>query len=276
MMAMLVTSVGIWVSVLGGPDSSVREAALDSLVVSGQVAEVNQAVFENGWRTRDGLITVLERMGAVDGLVQVATHHAKQDAQRLAIRSLGRCGQVKAKAPLRALLTSEHRDLAVEALGLVGDVSDIVRVRVLLMDERADVRRRAALSLVKLAGVDAVADLVLLLGDVHHSVRFAVFNALLAFEQQSAAAALAGYSDLPETGKVLALRLFAQVQYDPALAILEGALSDSSWPIQLTAVRAVAIWQMNGWETILKKAEKRVSSPVVMQEIREILYLSEN
>ena len=270
-MAALFASIAIWVSALNGPDSPVREAALDSLVASRQVADVTQAVFKNGWRTREGLITVLERMNAVDGLVHIATNHVKQDAQRLAIRSLGRSGQVTARASLRALLKSEHRDLAVEALGLVGDASDVDRVRFLLADKRADVRRRAALALVKLAGVGALDDLVLLLGDAHHSVRFAVFTALLSFDQLGAATTLAAYSNLPVTGQLLALRLFGQLQYDPALAVVTGALDSADWPIQLAAVRAVVAWQMNGWETILKKAENRVSSPVVMREIRDAI-----
>lgn len=271
MMGILLTSVGVWVGALAGPDSPIRDAALDSLVVSGQIQEVKQAVFETGWRTREGLITALERMGAVDGLAHIATQHGKQDAQRLAIRNLGRSGHVTAKVPLRVLLQSEHRDLAVEALGLVGDVSDVVRVRTLLTDERADVRRRAALALAKLAGRGALPDLVLLLGDEHHSVRFAVFASLLSFDQQGAEVTVAAYSGLPLVGKILALRLFGQLQYDPALATIESALATSSWPIQLAAVRAVTAWKMNHWEAILEKGEHRVSSPIVTRAIQDAM-----
>lgn len=264
--------VGVWVSMLGGPDSPAREAAQDSLVASGHVQEVANAVYENNWRIREGLIIVLERMGAVDALAHIATQHAKIDAQRLAIRSLGKTGQANAQVPLRLLLSSEHRDLAVEALGLVGDPSDIVRVRALLKDERADVRRRAALALMQLVGAGAIGDLAVLLGDKHHSVRFAVFSSLLLFGHSSAHAVLAVYDDLPMVGKQLALRLLGQLQDPSSQALFENALaSDTQWPIQVAGVRALVAWGDAKWIPILKKSQNEVSSPIVKMAIRDAI-----
>ena len=265
-------AVGVWVGLLGGPDSPARESAQDSLVASGHVQEVATAVYENNWRIREGLIAVLERMGAVDALLHIATQHSKTDAQRLAIRSLGRTGHADAQAPLRLLLASEHRDLAVEALGLVGDRSDVVRVRALLGDERADVRRRAALALVQLAGEEAIDDLVFLLGDVHHSVRFAVFTPLLAFGHPAGSAVLTGYDHLPMVGKQLALRLLGQLRDPLAQAIFEDALArDTQWPIQMAGVRALVAWGDSQWIPILKKAQNEVSSPIVKMAIRDAI-----
>jgi len=272
MMGTLTVVMGVWLGVLGGPDSPAREAAMDSLVVSGQVAEVTHAVYENNWRTREGLIAVLERLGAVDALAHIARQHPKTDAQRLAIRSLGKMGHADAQVPLRHLLTSEHRDLAVEALGLVGDQTDIVRVRHLLQDERADVRRRAALALVQLAGDDAIDDLVFLLGDVHHSVRFAVWTSLLAFGSPSADAAWGVYDRLPVMGKQLALRLFGQLRYPLAQPLFEDVLKkETFWPLQVTGVRALAEAKDAKWIPILKKAQKEVSSPIVKMAIQDAI-----
>ena len=271
-MGMFMTAIGVWVSVLGGPDSPAREAAQDSLVVSGQVQDVAKAVYENNWRTREGLIAVLARMGSVDALADIATEHVKIDAQRLAIRSLGRMGLADAQVPLRLLLSSEHRDLAVEALGLVGDSSDILRVRALLTDERADVRRRAALALAQLAGDEAIGDLAVLLGDQHHSVRFAVFSSLLSFGYLAVDAVLAVYDGLPVVGKQLALRLFGQLRAPSSQAIFEKALaSDTQWPIQVAGVRAMAEWEDAKWIPILKKAQKEVSSPIVKMAIQDAI-----
>jgi hypothetical protein len=271
MIGVLAATIGIWVGTLAGPDSPTRETAQDSLVASGQVHGVANAVFENNWRTREGLISVLERMGAVAALADIATRHSKLDAQRLAIRSLGLVGNPEAQVPLRFLLKSEHRDLVVEALGLVGDTSDIVRTRALLQDERADVRRRAALALVKLAGEGAVGDLVLLLGDPHHSVRFAVFDPLQSYGHLGAQAALVVYDGLPMVGKQLALRLFGQLHYAPAYGILESALVNEPWPIQLAAVRAIGVGGEATWVPILKNAENKVSSPIVGMAIQDAI-----
>ncbi|MBT4139817.1 MAG: hypothetical protein HOE48_18005, partial [Candidatus Latescibacteria bacterium] len=248
-----------------------REAALDSLVVSEQVEDITQAIFENNWRTREGLIDVLERLRAVSALADIATQHPKLDAQRLAIRSLGRVEDKAAQIPLRALLRSNHRDLAVEALGVVGDVSDVVRVRALLKDERADVRRRAALALVKLAGHEHLKDLVLLLGDPHHSVRFAMLEPLVSFGEQGAQTLFSVYPHLPVVGKLLALRLFGQLHFAPASPILEDALRDDLWPVQLAAVQSIGNLGGMRWGAILKKAQNKVSSPVVIRAIQDVL-----
>lgn len=271
MMGMVTLSVGIWIGVLSGPDSPTREAALDSLVASGQTQPLVQAVFDNGWRTRDGLIVVLERMGAVPALIDIATQHDKVDAQRLAIRSLGRVGGRKAQVALRGLLQAEHRDLAVEALGLVGDVSDIKRIRPLLKDKRADVRRRAALALLHLGGPEEIGEVVGLLGDPHHSVRFAVYGALVPFQKRSVTAVLLVYEALPLVGKQLSLRLFGQVRDESARVVVEDALMGEAWPIQLSAVQAIDAWQSREWLPVLKKAQKEVSSPIVFRAIEDVI-----
>lgn len=271
MIGLLVTSVGVWVSALSGVDSPARDAALDSLVVSGKVQEITLGVFENNWRTREGLIGVLERLGAVSALADIANQHSKLDAQRLAIRSLGLVGDHAAQMPLRALLKSEHRDLAVEALGLVGDASDIARVRVLLQDERADVRRRAALALVKLAGREGLNDLALLLGDSHHSVRFAMLTPLASFGEYGAQAVFMTYPQLPIVGKQLALRLFGQLKFEPARFILEDALMSEIWQIQLSAVEAMSRWGSVRWVSVLQKAKDNVSSPIVMRSVQDAI-----
>jgi hypothetical protein len=272
MMGLWMATMGVWLGMLGGPDSPVRESAIDSLVISGQVDAVTQVLYEQNWRTREGLIAVLERLGAVDALARIATQHSKTDAQRLAIRSMGKIGQADAQMPLRNLLTSEHRDLAVEALGRVGDQTDIVRVRYLLQDARADVRRRAALALVQLAGNQAIDDLVFLLGDPHHSVRFAVFTSLLGFGLPSADAILPVYDGLPVVGKQLALRLFGQLRYSLAQAIFEDVLGkETFWPLQVAGIRALAEGKDAKWIPILKKAQKEVSSPIVKMAIQDAI-----
>ncbi len=272
MMGLWMATMGVWLGMLGGPDSPARESAIDSLVISGQVADVAMAVYENNWRTREGLIVVLERLGAVDALARIATQHPKTDAQRLAIRSMGRMGHAGAQVPLRNLLTSEHRDLAVEALGRVGDQTDIVRVRSLLQDARADVRRRAALALVQLTGNKAIDDLVFLLGDPHHSVRFAVFTSLLRFGLPSADAVFAVYDGLPVVGKQLALRLFGQLRYPLAQALFEDVLKkETFWPLQVAGIRALAEGKDAKWIPILKKAQKEVSSPIVKMTIQDAI-----
>lgn len=266
-----VMAVGAWIQALGGADSPAREAAMDSLVASGEVTAVADAVFEENWRCRDGLIAVLERLAAVDALERIANEHTKIDAQRLAIRSLGQIRQAKARAILLSLLDLEHRDLAVEALGLVGDVADTQAVSHLLQDERADVRRRAALALARLAGQAAVPKLVLLLGDAHHSVRFAVYDAVLAFGQTGAQVTAEIYDGLSVVGKQQALRLFGELRFLPAQVILTEALRGEQWQIQLAAVRALAVWGDDVWGPTLKKAQKEVSSPIVKMAIQQTI-----
>lgn len=263
--------VGAWIQALGGADSPAREAAMDSLVASGEVTAVADAVFKENWRCRDGLITVLERLAAVDALERIAKEHTKIDAQRLAIRSLGQVRQAKARAVLLSLLDSEHRDLAVEALGLVGNAADTQAVSQLLQDERADVRRRAALALARLAGPAAVPKLVLLLGDAHHSVRFAVFDVVLNFGQTGALATVKIYDGLSVVGRQQALRLFGQLHFLPAQAILTEALWAEQWQIQLAAVRALAVWGDDVWVPTLKKAQKEVSSSIVKMTIQQTI-----
>lgn len=271
MIGAVVVAVGVWVQALAGPDSPARNAALDSLVASGDIARVTQAVFSNAWRVREGLIDVLEQQGAVDALGQIAHQHPKVDAKRLAIRSLGRVGKKEARDVLRVLLTSEHRDLAVEALGLVGDRSDADAVRALVQDERADVRRRAVLALAALLGEDALLDLAMLLGDVHHSVRFAVYDRLLTFGDAGAQVVVMNYHGLPTVGKWLALRLFGQLHYTPAKIILEHALGSEDWMLQQASVEAMGLWGDPMWLPILNLHQKEVSSAIVRQTMHRVM-----
>ncbi|MDA0709376.1 MAG: HEAT repeat domain-containing protein [bacterium] len=271
MIALIATGIAVWIAALVGPDSPVRNAAVDSLVAAGDVQATSQAVYDTNWRGREGLIQALERMGAVGELAGIAERHTKLDAKRLAIRSLGRSGKPDARVPLRLLLTSENRDLAAEGLGLVGDATDIVRVRALLSDDRSEVRRRAALALVGLHDERALDALAELLGDPNHAVRFGVYPPLLQAGQPGAAAVWRVYPGLPAPGRQLALRLFGDLRYQPARDMLEKSVAEGPWPVQLSAVRAIGAWGKAEGIDVLKKAARHVSSPIVQAAIRDAL-----
>jgi len=230
----------IFLSALAGADGAERKAAIDSLVASGDVAWIANAVYDVGWRERGGLIDALEKIGAdaVPGLVSIARTHPKNDAQRLAIRSLGYVG-ISARDSLREMIGSVHRDLVVEALGRVGDARDVLLVRPLLFDVHYDMRRRAALALVQLSGDKAAEDLCLLLSDAHHGTRFAGAGALVTLGEAGGRAVLARYDELSDSGKFLAHGIFGQLKYAPARDLVLETLHHNDWGLRSAAVTAL-------------------------------------
>jgi HEAT repeat protein len=267
-MTVFLTSLHIYLAALAGVDGPERVAAIDSLVASGDVEWISQAVYETGWRERDGLIDALERIVATSELVDIARNHPKVDAQRLAIRSLGRVG-ILARDALLALMHSPHRDLVVEGVGNVGDARDVAVVRTFLADAHPDVRRRAALALVALTGDEAVDDLALLLGDSHHGVRFVSAEALVALGDVSGQAVLTQYDALSVAGQFTALGVLGRLRYEPARVLVFEVLGHADWSLRSAAVEALVF--LGDAKTVLKRMLDTEPHPFVRARLQEAL-----
>jgi len=266
----LILTLRIFLTALSGADGPQRTAAIDSLVVLGDVERIGQAVYKGGWRERNGLIDVLEKIGlqAVPVLVDVARNHPKVDGQRLAIRSLGYIGAV-ARDSLQSLVKLQHRDLVAEALGRVGDKRDVAVVRALLFDAHYDVRRRAALAFLNLAGDEAAQDLAMLLADAHHGVRFAAAEALVTLGDSGGQATLAYYEHLPVMGRFLALGVFGRLRYAPAQDLMKRALFSDDWSLRSSAVRALVVF--DDARSVLEALADKEKHPVVQTHIQQVL-----
>jgi HEAT repeat protein len=263
MIGLMAVVLPVYLSVLGGTDFEARNAAMDSLVSSGDIDGVALSVYESGWFAREGLIVVLERMGvdAAPALIDIATHHPKVDAQRLAIRSLGRVGGKMARDVLVTMIHGPHRDLAVEGLGQVGDSSVVSVIKPLLKDEWPDVRRRAALALIAREGVAALDVVIPMLSDGHHGVRFAVAEALTGVGEPVAEGLAKHYASLSWAGRFLALRLIGQLGHP--VSVLTAALQEEDWALRAAAVDNIGLLGKTDLQSILKKALNRESHPVV-------------
>lgn len=267
-MIFFVTSLHIYLAALAGVDGPERVAAIDSLVAFGDVEWISQAVYETGWRERDGLIDVLEQLKATSELEGIARNHPKVDAQRLAIRSLGRVG-VSARDPLLALVHSAHRDLVVEGIGKVGDARDVALVRTLLADEHPDVRRRAVLALVALLGSEAADDVAVLLADAHHGVRFASAKALVALGDVGGQAVLTHYDVLPVVAQFTALGVLGRLHYEPARDLLLEILGHADWSLRSAAVDALGLF--GDTRAVLKNMLNTETHPFVRARLQQAL-----
>ena len=265
-----ILTLRIFLSALAGADGPERTAAIESLVATGDVDGIGQAVYREGWRERDGLIDALEKIGvdAVPVLVDLARHHPKVDGQRLAIRSLGFVGLV-ARDSLLALVAIKHRDLIVEALGRIGDKRDVPLVRSLLADGHPDVRRRAALALFSLAGKSAATDLAMLLDDAHHGVRFVAAEALVGLGDVGGQAIFDYFANLSIRGQFLALGVLGRLQYLPAKDLMMQVLLRDDWSLRSAAVLSLAVF--NDSKSVLLAHAKHEKHPVVCVQLREVL-----
>ncbi len=271
MIGLMAVVLPVYLSVLGGTDFEARNAAMDSLVSSGDIDGVALAVYESGWFVREGLFIVLERIGedAVPALIDIATHHAKVDAQRLAIRGLGRVGGKMARDVLVTMVHGPHRDLAVEGLGQVGDSSLVVVIKPLLKDKWPDVRRRAALALIALEGVAALDVVIPMLSDGHHGVRFAVAEALMGVGEPVAEVLAKHYVSLSWAGRFLALRLIGQL--GRPVSVLMVALQEEDWALRAAAVDNIGLLGKSNFIKVLEKMRNRERHPVVRLRIDQAI-----
>ena len=124
-------------------------------------------------------------------------------------------------------------------MGVLGDSTAAPFLRALLHDGHPDVRRRAALALKQITGYRSVVDLVILLDDPHHGVRFAVVDALIDLGNMAGETALLHWKDLGLPGKMSAIKLWRGLHFVPALPILEQLIRHRDWSLRASAIDAL-------------------------------------
>ena len=133
----------------------------------------------------------------------------------------------------------------------------------------SDVRRRAALALVALAGHEAADDLAVLLGDSHHGVRFVSAEALVALGDVGGQAVVAHYAVLPVVGQFTALGVLGKLRFEPARDLVMEVLRHADWSLRSAAVDALGLFGKT--KAVLKKMLDTESHPFVRARLQQAL-----
>lgn len=216
---------------LGAFSEEARRPVVDSLVARGPdaIESVDVVLRDGNWQARFSGVDVLERLGDVDKLYDVANGHARTEVRRHAIDALSRVAPRDECGRMRALLEREP-GLTLTALGRLGCDMDIVRRSFAAKDP--DVRRRAVMAYGVATRGDETAKLgplVELLWDSDRMVRTAASQALVS-SLRGVAVLLASIQELSGPLRVTAIR--ALVGRTPGAAIIQLAreLGRAPWP----------------------------------------------
>ena len=223
------------------------------------------------WRGRDAIVKSLAQADPPRGalIMEVARTHPKIATRRSAIKWLGRVGEEGICDTLNTMFGDGNDSVILDAMSNRDDC-DAAYVSPFLMSTDPDARRHAFNTVSVIDRKSAISVSFDGLGDAHHGVRSAV-GSFLADEGGEALAILQGaLSDSLDLRRSTALRVLRLIGSE-GLSLLESAIYNGDWRDRLAAVDALAQSADSASKLVLERRLQVESHPRVVEALNHAL-----